>query len=492
MDVILKKRLSISFICSLGFVLFCVQVNAKDNLLTGSMEASGSYSTPGSIPFWFRSNQFGSIPLDRTSTSLTGGFHKDYNTTNPHLVDWGIGLEGRANLGYRTNYSLIEGYAKVKLAMFELKGGRSKEIMGLCDTSLTSGAWTLSGTALGVPEIQLCIPEFYTLPFLGRLFALKGNFVHGWIGDANTSHSGKIDSIKTYLHQKSLYGRFGKPEWRLKFYGGFNHNVYWGNEKEIFGESYNLSKKETYWKVLSGGSWSSSRLGNQLGSIDLGLEYRFNSFSMFAYHLFVYDAGALAYLANIRDGLNGLSIKNLNDKNQAIQWKKILFEFLYTKNQAGETWSKFTPSGDEDYFNNGIYSDGWSYQGKSLGNPFISPKNLTRTDLPCATQDFFNNNRVILFHLGLEGIIYNYRIQIKTSYSLNYGTYATSETGRSMGGVYHHANIGLFGEQKQFSGYLSVSRELKQGFSINLKTALDQGQLYYNSYGVMLGAKKTF
>ena len=39
------------------------------------------------------------------------------------------------------------------------------------------------------------------------------------------NRDGNVLQIGTYLHQKSLYGRFGKPEWKLKLYGGFNHQV---------------------------------------------------------------------------------------------------------------------------------------------------------------------------------------------------------------------------------------------------------------------------
>ena len=51
----------------------------------------------------------------------------------------------------------------------------------------------------------------------------------------------------TYLHQKSLYGRFGKPGWKLKLYGGFNHQVLWGNEKVSYGDRYTLSPVKTYY-----------------------------------------------------------------------------------------------------------------------------------------------------------------------------------------------------------------------------------------------------
>ncbi len=486
-----------SFVFSICFLSPCINTKAQNTLYNSSIEATTSNTTPGSVPFWFRSNQFGSIPIDKASASFIGSFHKEYNTSNPNLVDWGVGLEGRANLGYRTNYSLIEGYAKVKLAVFEFKGGRSKEIRGLYDTSLTSGGWSLSGTALGIPKVELSMPEFYTLPFLGRLFAFKGNFSHGWVGEVPIYLAGELYDVNTFLHEKSFYGRFGKPEWGLKLYGGFNHQVFWGNEKDYYGYDYGLSNLETYWNVITGGSYgnksiATTRAGNQLGSIDLGLEYRFNAFRIFTYHLFLYDIGAMAYGENLRDGLNGLSFTNLINTNSAFQWKKFLIEFLYTKNQAGETWSSYTASGDENYFNNYYYHEGYSYQGKSLGNPFISPANLTRTDLPCYHTDYFDNNRVVLFHAGFEGVIYNCNIEIKSSYSLNYGTFGSSEAGHSVGDRTHAPTDTLFGEKKQFSAYLCVSRELKKGLSINLKAAMDQGELYYNSYGIIVGVRKRF
>ncbi len=492
-----RNSIFTSFLVFLGMIQFPIHAKSQDGMYSCHIETMGTYTTPGSVPFWFRSNQFGSVPLDKSSASLVGSFHKEYSISNPHLLDWGFGLEERGNLGYCTNYSLIEGYGKIKLWVFEFRGGRSKEIMGLCDTSLTSGAWSLSGTALGIPKIELRIPEFYTLPFFNDLLAFKGNFSHGWVGEVPVYYKGEIHNVYTWLHEKSLYGRFGKPEWRLKFYGGFNHQVFWGNEKKYHGDIYELSNEETYWKVLTGGSYGNdsilyTRAGNQLGSIDLGIEYRFNTVRLFAYHIFVYDIGAMAYLENLADGISGLSITNLKTLSGIAQWKKILFEFMYTKNQAGEMWSGYTASGDENYFNNFYYREGWSYQGKSLGNPFITPKTLTRTDLPCDPIDYFNNNRVVLLHLGIEAILFNCNIEIKASYSFNYGTFGTSEAGHSLGDTHYPPSYGLFGEKEQFSTYLSISRELIKGFSINLKTAMDKGELYYNSYGLILGASKTF
>src|SRR5690606_204110 len=98
----------------------------------------------------------------------------------------------------------------------------------------------------------------------------------------------------------------------------------------------------------------SSKIGNQLGSIDIGAENDFKSTNFLIYRQNIYDVGALSKLANIMDGLNGIRLENkkMTPAGRTFQWKTILFEFLYTKNQAGELWSKYTRSGDEDYYNN--------------------------------------------------------------------------------------------------------------------------------------------
>ena len=60
--------------------------------------------------------------------------------------------------------------------------------------------------------------------------------------------------LETYLHQKSLYGRFGKPDWKWKLYGGFNHQVFWGSEKKYYGSNYTLSPLEAYLYIITGKS----------------------------------------------------------------------------------------------------------------------------------------------------------------------------------------------------------------------------------------------
>jgi hypothetical protein len=463
-----------------------------------NVEALGGYTTSGHVPFWLRSNQYGSIPLDGPSLSFIGTARKDYDLNKDKLFDWGASFEGRANLGQGSNLILIEGYGKIRLGIFELRAGRSKKIAGLCDTTLTSGSWAISGTNLGIPEVELAVREYWTLPWFGQLFAFKGNYVHGWLGNLQMARYIEQDTLLlgSYLHQKSLYGRFGKPGWRLKLYGGFNHQVVWGHEQDYYGNDYTLTPIETYFYVITGKKYSNGniqeeRQGNHLGSIDIGFEYEFDEIRLFLYRQNFYEAGALAHLANIQDGLNGFSLENRQNDSKPHLWEKLLFEFLYTKNQAGKPWSPEYGSQYEPYYNHGQYITGWSLNGIGLGNPFIGTRKDIRTGLATHPDVFFVNNRVMVFHFGFEGTVKSLNYLLKTSWSKNYGTYHTTIEEQSTG-MTDPGSYGIFGEQKQFSGYLELNRELNNGINFGFVGAFDIGELYYNSFGLFFKAAYSF
>ena len=492
------KRLS----QTLAFAALCclaVEAVAQQGNYVFGLEGWAGYTSNGTVPFWLRSNQYGSVPLEGASLSLVGFTRKDYYPGKEKLFDWGASFEGRANLGQGSNLTLIEGYGKVRLGIFELRAGRSKKITGLCDTTLTSGSWAISGNSLGIPEIELAVRDYWTLPWLGEMFAFKGNFSHGWMGPVSMRRwfdENDTVFIKTYLHQKSFYGRFGKPLWRVKLYGGFNHQVTWGNEKDFYTRDFYLSSLSTFGYVLTGKRYNSgfieqTRLGNHMGSLDLGLEYRFRNIVAMIYRQNFYEGGALSKLANIQDGLNGISIVNKRESAKLLKWNKILLEFLYTVNQAGEPWSPEYGSLYEGYYNHGEYVEGWSYRGKGLGTPFISTLNDVRPGLPSGPEEYFINNRLIAIHWGFEGAVGAVNYILKASWSENYGTYWTTDeeqsTGLSDPGAY-----GIFGSQRQLSAYFNFEKRTEQGFIFGLAGAFDHGSLLNNSIGVFLKASYSF
>ena len=478
----------------------------SQGLYKAAFEGQGVLTGRKDVPFWMRSNQYGSIPLAGATGSVIGTAMKTYDSSWSGLTDWGGGIELRGDVGNGSRLTLIEGYLKARVSIFEIKAGRTKDFMGLVDSTLSSGAFSLSGNALGIPKVDISIPNYFTLPVFRGLFSFKGNFAHGWLGEQAVIPNNLVREANTWFHQVSLYGRLGRPDWKLHLYGGVNHQVYWGSEKSIYGKNWGLSQVQTFEYVMLGRTYKGTKVGNHLGSIDLGLDYNFGSVSLRVYRQNFYDEGALYKLANILDGLNGISIVNTDDADtepdyfpvqhhnsgdyEGFHWHKIVLEVFASKNQAGYPWSRRTASGDENYYNNNSYPSGWSYKGLGLGNPFITPFPSTRSNLPNDTTDFFNNNRVIALYGGLEGSYGGYRFTAKASYSMNYGTFGTSPWGHSTGNHYYPPKYGLFPKVNQFSAYLSAERDLDWHWTAGVVAALDKGGLFYNSTGLIFRIKR--
>lgn len=421
------------------------------------------------IPFWMRSNTYGSVPLEGLSTSVIGNFYKDYEKSTG--FDWGVGFEGRGDFGKTSRFTLIEGYAKLKYGPFEVRGGRVKEFQGLVDSTLSIGSFSMSGTALGIPKIELRVPDYWPR---NTLLSGKGNFAHGWYGYMPTMGTlAETDTLKTYFHQKSLWVRLARPAWKLKLYGGFVDNAFWGDEYKLH-SSFNLSPFQRYWSVVSGKVWQGSKVGNHVGNIDLRADYHTENYKYSIYRQFFYEVGALWHLANIQDGLVGFSINNLQNERD-IDWQKILIEVIYTKNQAGETWSKPTPTGNENYLNHYIYNLGWSYKNKSLGLPLVASRQDSNSDLPYNDLEYFVNNRLWGVNLGSESTIYNHIITFRLTYSRNFGTRETQK---------------VFPISNQFSWQLRGTKKLKNNYSYGIDLAGDHGKLLPNTLGINILLRK--
>lgn len=480
-----------------GFGTGYCQMPEPDSLNTVSEQAysgvvslQGIATTDGQVPFWMHANQYGSIPLKGVSSSLLARYSRDY-VSSRSVVDWGFGVEGRLNIGKQSSFQLIQGFVKGKLSIFQLKVGRSKDMIGLVDSSLSTGSFALAGNALGIPKVELSVPDYWALPLTNGILSFKGNFVHGWMGNTRLlTRASKVASVNSYFHQKSLYGRLGKDTWKVRLYAGFNHQVMWGGERQISGKAYKLSDVQTFFYVLTGKAYGASRvptskIGNHIGSLDQAIEVDFKKIKVLAYHQFLYDVGGLYHLNNVKDGLWGLSLSNkqLGEGISSLGWRKLLIEIWNSTSQGGEADAKITPSGDENYYNNYIYADGWSYKGENLGNPLFTNRKYARTDLPARRTEYIINNRLVAFHFGLEGFIGEWNGKALLTFSRNIGTWGTSSIGGSLGPYRTLGPPPYFEEVFQFSGYLEASRPIGNGFSLGFALAVDQGKLLYNSVG---------
>ena len=438
----------ICLVCCLTFVL-CLNYSALAQSVSPKpqieLEAGTFLSTSASNPFWIRSNQYGEIPLESQGFTLRAQARKEYaprSAMNKKLnrFSYGYGIRAVVNAGTINQFLLSELYGKVRYGAFQFYAGRKKEIIGLVDSTLSTGSYIWSGNALPVPKLELSIPN-YTPILKNGLISIKGNYSHGWLGNS--------DSVSNYyLHQKSFYVRLGKPDWRFKVYGGFNHQVQWGGNVLYprvdngvlitkFGSDWETYKFVVTAKSLytldtlviqnnAASAEGGNRVGNHLGTIDLALEYETDLHKWFLYRQSIYEAGALFYLNNIADGLHGLSFTRKQAVNGVL---KVVLEYLQTTSQGGPYSSNRSGiqqlRGAEDYLNNGRYIDGWVYKGQTIGTPFIMPLRYS-TGLPQNLDENPNrlvNNRVQAFSLSVQSRVKQFDLVTRLSVSNNLGSY---------------------------------------------------------------------
>lgn len=457
-------------------------------------EAGAYLSTSGQNAFWLRSNQYGTVPLESQIATFRAGLWKDYQIiskqtdsssnrksqiVNPKF-SYGYGLQAVANVGKANQLLIPEAYVKMRYGIFEIYAGRRREIFGLVDTALSSGSYIWSGNALPMPKLQISIPEYTSI--LGHgLFSIKGNYAHGWFGN-----QGMVKNY--YLHQKSLYGRIGKPNWRVKMYGGFNHQVQWGGTALFPIDNLQppiqlLSDWQAYIKVVTGKSVNYgnrpntvyneafNRIGNHLGSADIGAEIELNKAKVLIYRHSFYEDGSLYYLNNISDGVYGLSIALKQKHNLSIN--KICLEYLQTSNQGGSgDGGGIIPQlrGHDNYFNNSIYQDGWTYHKFIIGTPLLTPLNNIKETLiekyGSLNTPYIVNNRVEAWHLAISGQYKSLHFQSRIVNSKNTG----------------------FGNQFSF---LQVAEYPYKKYLIINKLGFDTGKLLNNGLSIYFGIRQT-
>ncbi len=468
-----------------------------------SVEIGGLGTSAPQNPFWLRANQYNITPVQGSVGTARIGIERDYKARPDSVIrrnsrfDWGFGLYAVANAGPKatTNnpaYLLPDAYAKVRFRYLEFYVGNRREVAGLGDTLLTSGFVAWSGNAMTFPKIQLHTPDFVPIGFTKKLVAVRAGYAHGWLIDSYIQGS--------YLHQKYLYGRIGKLNWRIRIYGGLNHQVQWGGHAAYLigtplAVNGSLSTSfQDYLSLVTGrypdalqndrftGFDGTNRLGNHVGSYDLALEWKGDKANWFLYHQHIYDDASGLALQNVPDGLTGLRFLNRLKTNSGFRFQRVTLEWLTTTNQSGPT---FDPTaryqGADNYFNHSQYIQGWSYRGRTLGTPFIMP----RTDLTLTIANeyggngYYPNNRVVAWYIGAIGAFRaGPMLTMRTSYSRNFGSYK-----QPYPQVFH-----------QLSTYLSAQWPIgnRSGTSLTTSVALDQGELMPNSIGGYISLKKSW
>lgn len=429
----------------------------------------GSAGSGETKPFWNISNQHGKY----STASFEGiiGLKLESIDSSASFLSVDYGLELYNRFGIENTYVIHQGYAEIKSPYLVLRAGRKEEVIGNQDTLLSQGAATWSSNHTPIPELVLATPGYIDVPFTKGYVEVNGSLSHGWF-----EKDRYVENV--YLHQKHLHMRVG-GDFFINASVGLIHFAQWGGNSPDprFGEL--PSDFDSYKRVFFaqpgdstkvGPSEYLNKLGNHLGSRTYRIDLKPERFRISLYYQTLFEDGSGLAHEFYRDGLSGISFK-IKESQKLVN--HLVLEFLHTTYQSGPVHilnDSIRLIGNDNYFNNGLYRNGWTYYNMTIGTPLITSPAFNEDG-----NETILNNRVLGFHMGIAGMLGAFEYHSFFTYSVNKGTYGSP----------------IDPSKNQFSWYLETTfPAIWKGVDLNVMLAADIGDMYGNNLGVNLVVRK--
>lgn len=420
----MKKNLtSLLFISCLYCSVFA------QNEVDSKIETLGIFSGGDNAPFWLTNNKYGLGSTDKNKQYLRASSIYQRKLSDDWTLSGGLDLVG-AN-GFESHVFLQQAYIDASFKKMLISAGMKERAVPFKNMNLFSGAMTLSNNARPVPQVEICFPNFITIPFTKDWLHVKAGGSYGYFFDDDSkiekAGDGKYPQ-NVWYHRKYLFVKIKnqKPwsaiiglEMDTQFGGSFYN-------KGIISASSPI-KFADFFRVLvpmSGGSDSSATdqvniLGNVYGSYHFIFDYNFEDFTLKAYHEHFFEDHSGLVFKNIPDGIYGLDL-SLKKKSPI---SNVVIEYIHTKNQSGPfLWDKTEDipnqvSAGDDYYNHVEYASISNY-GFTMGSPLLTSPIYNK-----GTSLKIKYSRITAFHMGIGGSIsseIDYRLLL--TYSRSWGT----------------------------------------------------------------------
>jgi len=401
------------------FVLLCIgiscfaQINDGKNNVTNSespfsvtSESSftGIISNKENVPFWMHTNTNDAI-AERTNLSVSEDLKLRYSFGNSFLE---AGAAYFIRDGVQNSFQRRDLYLSYQNTWLKATLGAKASDIEFDGLSSTNKNFLLSTNARPLPGIVI---------EAAKPIKISSTFGIDWgIGQYYLNEEDRyVQNVKVHYKRLGLITKFNENNILTT---RIQHYAQWGGTSPEFGKlasSFAAFVDVFFAKKTNETNIEGERvnaLGNHLGSYFLEYEYKTQIGEFSFYHEHPFEDGSGTRLANFPDGVWGISFR----EKKPTWFSAILYEFSTTVDQSG----KPSRSGGDNYFRNGLYRNGWTYDGNVIGFPFI----LIDTSIKInenTTQII--GSRVQVHHLGLAGKIKDIDWKIKTTYSKNLGTY---------------------------------------------------------------------
>lgn len=449
---------------------FLLQAQTNVDTIQYSLNARINPGFGNHAPFLSSANQFDRHSIVPNSLSLWGTLHKRMDDSA--RFDYGFGTELDANLSTSDNrFFPGELYLEGKAFFLNTTFGIKRRIYGNQDPELSSGGMIWSANSRPLPGISIESNDYLDVPFTKGYVEVKGGMTHAWFTDVTLT-------TNTLLHHKYAYIRYG-GSLPVNISFGIQHVCQWAGTSPDYG--FSPASWANFKRVFRGKSGDSSApgteqynaLGNHIISKNLGMDVKLKSVDVSLYWQNIYEDGPVLYMYktyNVEDGLWGASVKLKHFKPLS----RFVLEYMSTTDQSGP-WHDLDGviyGGTDSYYNNGVYKNGWTFYGMTIGNPWLtSPK--YNEDGKVSVM----NNLVRLYYIAGMGSLRDVTYK---------ATFALSENWGSSSGYFDTC-------KRQYSYQLEAAAPLHslKNTKVSLGLSGDHGGMYGTNYALLLGISYT-
>lgn len=428
------KQYSIVFLLIITSSLICV-AQAPDNHLSEktaidvNIATLGTFSGGDNAPFWLTNNQYGLGSTENNSGYLRAQTFAKKKLADKLKLQLGVDIIAAHNLNSDFHFQQL--YADFTYKNVKLSIGSKERAPLFKNELLSTGGMTLSNNARPIPQVEVSLPDFVTVPYTKGLLEVMGGISYGKFIDDKFKLNNAADgnyAKEILYHRKYGFVKFENNQ-TWNFIMGLEMDTQWGGHFYKNDEFWwnSPARFKDFFRVLvpmSGGSDSNMTdqvniLGNVYGSLHFITNYRKESYTVKAYIERFFEDHSGLFFKSVPDGLYGIEL-NLKKKG----WiTGVLFEYLHTKNQSGPfLWDKSEEipvqvSGGDNYYNHIDYISLSNY-GFVMGNPLLtSPIYNNGSSLTVF------NTRLSSFHGGITGYINNnLKYRALFTYSQSWGT----------------------------------------------------------------------
>ncbi len=493
-------------------------------------------ANPDYAPHWFIHNQNGMFTPEQNNLIALGRLKYE----NQFGKNWQLqaGITGIANVNFDQSY-LHEAYINLSYGPLQLKIGKEEFLYMDNSQELSSGAYFFSRNARPISRVGLGFYDYADMPLTNGYVQIKGFLNQGFLYD-NRSPLGNSNVL---LHEKSLYLRSNKL--LINPHVGINHSAFFGGTRPN-GEEIPVDYFATFF------GQGSQKVGerffgedtNAAGAHSLLFDIGFNfniddqlEIQTFYQKPVTDRSGMWGFFERNRDHILGIVIKSKKSKliqeftyeNISTMWQSgpgafdpVINDIWYvggkgisnydsmmlatygieTDNISEEDFWEYVKrvenhgfdyGGRDNFYNNGTYQRGWSYDGLAMGNSLF----LTQDRVKAINPDFngqydfyFVNTRMMAHHMGVKGeitsklayrFLYTHVDNFGTYQGLNKGVYQW-ESAKPFSDYDYYFEEGL-GQNHLF---LETRYLLQENLSGTLAIGYDTGDMYKNG-GIMLG-----